>query len=312
MKPPTNLIALLRCPFDQSMLHGQVPPSDATELEATGLHLVCKKCLREYPFVDGVVRFLGAGGAGLDNLLKHDEMVARDAAARVYDERISTLRRKVEITASLRVMSPQPNDVVVELGCGTGRVTRRYASLVSGTIAIDFSLESLLICRRSLSPDVRGRVLLVQADICSPPLQHSVFTKAVSFQVLEHIPTPESRRQVANAVAGLLMPSGTFTCSVYNWSISKQRRAALGIGDNTLKEGFHDTGIYYYNFDETELRSLLQEVGFKVESVRGLIIPFRGARLLGPLRAAVDRLLSTTSVGKRRAHLLLTSSFRRA
>src|SRR5207248_1373217 len=168
-------------------------------------------------------------------------------------------------------------------------------------VALDFSLQSLLVLRRKMPRDLQKKILLIQADVCAPPLVRGLFTKAVSFQVLEHLPTAEARRQAASAVAELLAPGGSFTCTVYNWSKGKQRDAARGIGDNTHKEGFHESNIYYYNFEEPELREMLHGAGLRVELLQGLVIRVRGSRLLGPLLLPMNRLLSSTHWGIRRS-----------
>ena len=177
--------------------------------------------------------------------------------------------------------------------------------LVERVVALDFSLRSLLVLRRRMPKELQKKTLLIQADVCTPPLARRFFTKAVSFQVFEHLPSATARRQAASAVAELLAPGGSFTCTVYHWSKAKQRDAARGVGDNTHKEGFHDSNIYYYNFEEPELRAMLHAAGMQVEWTKGLVIALRGSRLLGPLLLPMNRLLSSTRWGIRRSHLLL-------
>jgi hypothetical protein len=114
------------------------------------------------------------------------------------------------------------------------------------------------------------------------------------------------REEAVHAVADLLTPDGNFVCSVYNWSVWKQRQSALGIGDNTKKEGLHDTNIYFYNFVADELALLFESAGFELDFVKGLVIPVRGARFIGPLVIPLNRLLSNSSYGRRHGSYLMT------
>jgi SAM-dependent methyltransferase len=254
---------------------------------------------------DGIVRFLQPRESdGLDSELKSREMRSRDADAEEYDTHSASFRKRLEQEAVLRSLRLTPSDFVAELGCGTGATTMRYAHLVARTVAVDFSFRSLQLLRRKLPSAVRDRVLLAQADVCHPPLARGVFHKAVSTQVLEHVPTAEGRLQAVRAAAGLLRRDGSFVCTVYNWSRQKQKDAAAG-DTESFKEGFHLTGIYYYNFDRHDFRELLVGGGMAIEFVRGIASPYPGARLLGPLRGTVDRVLSLSPLGASAGHLLL-------
>ena len=296
---------LLRCPNDGGELSiRSMAKYDAVSANSTLLD--CDVCGRKYVENEGIVRFLDIDSrTKLDHEMKMQEMIARDQGAVSYENTTSPLRFRLEIVPCLKALQPEETDVVVDLGCGTGRVTRRFASLVRRVVAIDYSLASLVQLRNSLPESFRRKVLLVQADICHPPLAAGVFSKAISVQVLEHIPTAEMRRRVMKAAFRLLVPGGTFSCIVYNWSRWKQREAALDRGDNTKKEGFHDTGIYYYNFTSGEFSSLCESSGFTVEYIEGLVIGLRGAHLLGRLVVPINRVLCRRTYGLRNAAYLL-------
>jgi ubiquinone/menaquinone biosynthesis C-methylase UbiE/uncharacterized protein YbaR (Trm112 family) len=296
---------LLCCPIEHARLRITKAQQLCGGVAIQVATLACECCGREFLVSDGVVRSFDTPGRSSDSEAKQKEIQARDAAAETYDHDFTARRNTLEIDPSLKAMKPLANDTVVELGCGTGRVTMRYAPLVSRVVALDFSLNSLLVLQRKIPPELRAKLLLVQADVCAPPLVTRAFTKAVSFQVFEHLPTIESRRKALTEVTRLLWPGGTFTCSVYHWSKQKRKHAAQGIGDNTLKEGFHNTNIYYYNFEEQEFRELLQAAGMEVELLKGLQIRFRGSRWLGPLEVPTNRLLSRTRWGIQRSALIL-------
>lgn len=53
---------------------------------------------------------------------------------------------------------------VLEVGCGEGRLTWRYASASSQTIAFDADHDVLRIARADMHPDMRGKVHLLEAS----------------------------------------------------------------------------------------------------------------------------------------------------
>jgi 2-polyprenyl-3-methyl-5-hydroxy-6-metoxy-1,4-benzoquinol methylase len=281
-------------------------PSDASPLEEGPSLLRCPVCATQYPFAEGVVRFVQADGAPLDHEDKLREMAARDAEAHQYDATFDARTTAIEVPPCIEALAPVKTDVVCELGAGTGRFTVRYADRVARLVALDFSLRSLLLLRDKLTGRTRATTLLIQADACRPPLARGVFHKVASFDVLQHLPEESMRRQVVEAAAELLVPGGTFTATAYHWSKHKKKLAARQQGDYASKHGHHESGIFYYNFEEPELRQAWESAGLRVDRVRGLQVGFRGARLLGPLRAPVNRMLSGTAWGILRSwHLLV-------
>lgn len=291
-------LPLLCCPVHRTSL----------DLNAAGDCLTCSEGDHLYPVSYGIPQFLNLEvSSDPDSEVKRQEIAFRDSVAEDHWNEWShaSLKNRLEIPPCLQAMSPAVSDVVVELGCGTGRLTLQYLPRVDRVIAMDFSLASLISLQNRIPAELRDRILLVHGDICAPPLATKKFSKAVSFQVLEHLPSRESRQLALRQAAELLQPGGSLVCTVYNWSEEKKLDARRGVGDNTQKEGFHDTGVFYFNFEEHDLRQLFAAGGLEMDLLAGIRIPIRGGRLLGPLVVPLNRLLARTRFGLRRGHLLL-------
>ena len=224
--------------------------------------LVCQGCGCEYPITDGIARLLpphlerpdiapaadSAEAASAE--LKRSEMAARDAQAEDYDRmRGLALFGKIEIPVTLAQMNLHRNDVLLEAGCGTGRMTPTFAARCKSVVAVDFSFESLRRCRAKLKRAGIANVDLIQADVCALPFFDESFSQTVSCQVLEHLPTPEGRDQMISELARVTEAGGGVVVSAYQHSIFTRLFEK--------KEGMHDGGIYYYRFSRRELRDLL-------------------------------------------------------
>lgn len=299
----------LRCPADGAKLTGPDDGGDTLE-EWTG-ELKCRGCGAEYPVDRGIVCFVDTTARTmLDHPAKRNEMIARDRAATSYEARFSSIRNAVEVSPCIRALALDGSNAVAELGCGTGRLTRRYLGHARYVVAVDFSMESLRQLREELQPAIRNRILLVHADITALPLAKGAFDRVASFQVLEHLPTAELRLAAVREARRLLAPEGRLAASVYHWSASKQREARRGQGDNTKKQGFHATvpPIYYVNFTVDEARALFESADLRVDTVAGIQLQLPLLSLLGPFVVPLNRAFARTAFGLRHAHLLLVEA----
>jgi SAM-dependent methyltransferase len=85
-------------------------------------------------------------------------MAARDAQAGDYDRMLGLKLFSVpEIPLTLRYLAPEPDHLMLEAGCGTGRMTAAFARRVRGLVCVDFSLRSLMAARAKLPPNRRRR-----------------------------------------------------------------------------------------------------------------------------------------------------------
>jgi SAM-dependent methyltransferase len=94
---------------------------------------------------------------------------------------------------------------VLDLGCGTGRLTRAVAQRVDKVTAIDCSAEMLRVARqRSRAYE---NIVFLEADVLDLDLDPSAFDCVIAVNLLHHLPVEQAARVLKAAVApaGLLI-----------------------------------------------------------------------------------------------------------
>jgi len=221
---------------------------------------------REFPIESGIPRLLPSEL----HKAQLSEISARDAQAADYDK-MAFLNAfgRIEIPLMLRMLQPRRDDLLLEAGCGTGRMTRVLAGQSRQVIAIDFSYESLLRNHAKLQSAGVTNVHLVQADLCNLPFQDSAFPQALSCQVLEHVPDSHSRDKAVRELSRVLKDRSTLVLSAYQHSLLTKLTGA--------KSGEHTGGIPYFRFEKPELRRVLEN-GFEVQEITGSLVYLWAAR----------------------------------
>lgn len=228
---------------------------------------------------------------------KRKEMERRDCEASVYERVFTKYKTSRERDAVFERLAFHEEDILLDIGCGTGRLTRDYASRVNESITTDFSLESLKILQKSISQQSSRPVHPIQLDACLLPFKNSSFTKILSTQVYEHIPSKELRLRAYKEVNRMMKGEAVFVLTIYLYNLHKRLYHCFKRGrfSDTAKSGYHCNGqIYYYNFSFGEARRELSSI-FKMEEINGIInnIPLI-TRFLGNQRGKIDRFLENT------------------
>jgi ubiquinone/menaquinone biosynthesis C-methylase UbiE len=98
---------------------------------------------------------------------------------------------------------PQPCDAALELGCGTGELSRRLAQRARTVISLDVSTEMIRVAR-SRSTE-QANVEYVVGDMTTLPLRYGTFDCVVSLNTLHHVDVVRALR----AMRASLRPGGT-------------------------------------------------------------------------------------------------------
>ncbi|MBI3585084.1 MAG: methyltransferase domain-containing protein [Nitrospinae bacterium] len=266
-----SLLDLLACPYDNHYpLTLEVKELKGEMVIETG-DLICPECQHHFPIQHGIPNIMpdelvkGKGDREIDDRLK--EMEERDIDSSGYDLRYTSLKYKAKYKTLLDELNPEQEDIILDLGAGTGVLTASYINKCKCVVAVDFSFQSLMKLKGKVK---RDSVHLIHADASFLPLRKGIFDKVVSNDLLEHIPSDKLRRAVIKQIYDMLRKGGELTLSAYHLNFSKKIKGLLKIGDVRGREGYHSDGkIYYYNFTRKEMEKLLGEL-FEVIDVKGL------------------------------------------
>lgn len=205
---------------------------------------------------------------------KIDEMAIRDDLAGTYDSDFSCYRDTVEYVSVFKKFKIDRSDFILEVGAGTGRFTKEFTRRGAEVVALDYSKGSLRINRS------RCDCHAILADLGFLPFRSSVFDKAASINVFQHVPTWKSRIQGLREIWRTLKKDSLFLITAYNYPI-------LSRFQNRRKQSYrkaHAGLLYYYSFNRSEFECLLLPIFSKIIDIHGVLILISLQRLLHKIR----------------------------
>ena len=143
----------------------------------------------------------------------------------LYDAVPAYAERTADVAFYLGQAAQLSSDAaVLELGCGTGRVSLPIARAGHPLIGLDSSASMLDRFRAKLgaeAADVRGRVTLHETDVrefdVAPPSGANGFELAIApFRVMQHMTTVDDQLQFLATVRRHLAPGGRLAFDVFN------------------------------------------------------------------------------------------------
>ena len=237
-------------------------------------------------------------------MLKIKEMILRDKEAEIYDKLISTYQHHVEIDSIIEKLNPKEGEIILDLGCGTGRIAHKLISAGCKVVGLDFSIKSLKVCRTrcSVGQSRRDKICLIRADACNLPFEDDSFDKCISSQVLQHIPSENERLKMLYEVRRVLKRNGKFVLTTYNYSLRK----IVGRKKETTK----NVNLYAYRYDFIELKKTISSVFKGNVKIVGILnlnhwLPRNMLNAFETVFAPFDRSLEKTPFCYFLAHLLL-------
>jgi SAM-dependent methyltransferase len=113
---------------------------------------------------------------------------------------------------------PRPSDVVVEIGCGVGRLTRAIAPEVGRVIAFDISEKMLAIARSANLSNVEFRLA---EGFALPGIADRSADFALAYCVFQHLPSQAALKSYLVEMNRVIKPgcAMAFTLSQRNWAV---------------------------------------------------------------------------------------------
>lgn len=152
------------------------------------------------------------------------------------------------------------HEIVLDMGCGDGRLTSLLASKVSRMIGLDHQILPLLFARLLIQ---NNNVVLMQHDLMlgSLPLANNCLDLVSAFDVIEHIPA-EALTILLQEVKRVLKPNGKFVLTTPNKDSLRNRIW-----------GHRVSHKHYFELSPRQLAQLLESAGFRVIEMKGIYIP---------------------------------------
>ncbi|PWB75773.1 MAG: 2-heptaprenyl-1,4-naphthoquinone methyltransferase [Anaerolineales bacterium] len=170
--------------------------------------------------------------------------------AKWYDLFAGSEKRFTDI--GIQMLDVQPDERVLEIGCGTGHALNKFAKTGGKVVAIDLSEKMLKAARGK----IQGRkVSLCQADGLRLPFASHEFTKIFISFTLELFETPEIP-QMLSEIHRMLEGNGKLGVV----SLARQERLAVHI-----YEWFHRQMPTLVDCHPIYLQPVLKEAGFQVQ-----------------------------------------------
>jgi SAM-dependent methyltransferase len=148
----------------------------------------------------------------------------------------NALRNALIEESRLLPLNESPDATLLDLGCGSMPYREIFAPLVTHYLGADIAMNP----SADLHIDASGRV----------PFEDSTVDVVLSTQVLEHVPVPSSYLVEARR---LLKPSGRLILSTHGYWM------------------YHPDPVDYWRWTKDGLRKVIEDAGFQVESVRGVM-----------------------------------------
>ena len=286
---PVNIVRFIKCQKDSGNL--TVGNSDIFNNRIVDGSLKCTDCGTIYRIKQGILNLVSLQDS-LDTI-SAQEVKARDKEAETFDEMHRDLRAEMETVSTFAHLGKVSGKNIIEFGCGTGRYTTKLLQEPNQVVALDFSMQSLLVLAKKLKAE--ANIGLILADITQVCIARESFDLALSFQVLEHIPDKLQRAAFLEKVNKCLRYDGIFLCTAYHYDLRRRLR-------KMPPEGFHPSNIFFHCFVISELKREARRC-FKETHIHPIQIELPFTRRLGLTGSSI------VGLSKRLEHVPVLNNF---
>lgn len=186
------------------------------------------------------------------------------------------LNREVRFTDKvfgkiIETINPKSNTCLLELGCGPGTFTRKFASIQSesSVTGLDYDSNFIEFCVSEAEKLNLTNVNYQQGDALKTPFENDSFDICTSHTVIEHLPNKEFLEEQFR----ILKPGGTI--AVLNVKADKSIRSIKSLEPSSreeelmkkigsvLEELQDSNKVAQYSANPQEIMETMEQVGFK-------------------------------------------------
>ncbi|MBF8280431.1 MAG: methyltransferase protein [Candidatus Magasanikbacteria bacterium] len=172
-------------------------------------------------------------------------------------------------------------DLILDLGCGNGRLLELFQNKKIHYIGADFSPALIAIAKERNADEIKNnRAGFTVASATATPFDNRQFNVVFSIAVLHHIPSASLREEALKEMHRILKPGGVLALTVWNlrtpeaiarYKIASQlERPPNGwdVGDVEIPWKETKARRYVHAFKEDELKNIVGKNGFKILEMR--------------------------------------------
>jgi ubiquinone/menaquinone biosynthesis C-methylase UbiE len=298
-----SLLDNLYCPIDKYKLElsiNQISSQDVLKRE----FYYCSQCKSKFISRGNIFDFRVLSDDEYAKINMENEILVRDSEAEdLYDKIVGKYRTELEWNYVKSFLENiDTNREILDLGCGTGRISEKLVNSGYNVVGVDFSQISLNKATRRTS-NKKNSFNPILANVNKLPFADNSFELIISNQVLEHL-FPESERELfIKEISRILKPEGSFLITCYNFNF-EMKKALKG-----KQFGKSTRGVPFYCYSDSELTSLLRKYlsGIKLAGIESKIKGNIPARFGKPVGIWIDNFLSKFHFSKKNTHLLLAT-----
>jgi ubiquinone/menaquinone biosynthesis C-methylase UbiE len=157
---------------------------------------------------------------------------------------------------------------LIDLGCGTGRLTHQLARRGFDCLGVDLSNEMLASAKQETSPASFQQANLTDLSMLE---SQSFDYAACLFSTLGMIIGEENRKKALQEMARILKPDGLFVLHVHN----RYYLQGLGLkgfrnGDVTMPQAYGGAPLTLHHYSKSEIVKELESCNLKISQVKPL------------------------------------------
>ena len=202
----------LICPYcERDLVIGDSTDADEQRIESGTL--CCQACKREFPIVRGVPRFVE-----LSNYADGFDFQWNKHALTQHDSHSKSTVSEDRFFNETKWARELPDEIILEVGCGSGRFTAQAIS--TGAMVLATDLSGAVDANHRIHKDAKN-LLIVQSDVYRMPFRKNSCDKVFCLGVLQHTPNVE---KTFRTLPEYLKPGGSLATDVYD-----KRSGLMGI-----------------------------------------------------------------------------------